>query len=47
MGMCHRDRPHVGLQFHPESIDTEYGVQLVRNFCRRYLSDHSVGGTAF
>lgn len=38
MAMCHRDRPHVGVQFHPESIDTDYGTQLIKNFLRRYLN---------
>jgi len=32
MGVRHRHRPHVGVQFHPESILTEDGTRLVRNF---------------
>ncbi|MGM0592384.1 MAG: anthranilate synthase component II [Halobacteriota archaeon] len=32
MGVRHRERPHVGVQFHPESILTEHGKTLVENF---------------
>ena len=32
MGVRHRHLPHVGVQFHPESILTEDGKGLVRNF---------------
>ncbi|QUY63886.1 aminodeoxychorismate synthase component I [Gulosibacter molinativorax] len=32
MGLEVRDRPHWGVQFHPESILTEHGATLVRNF---------------
>lgn len=35
MAVRHREKPHVGVQFHPESILTESGRELVRNFCRR------------
>jgi anthranilate synthase component 2 len=37
MGVRHRDRPHVGVQFHPESILTDHGKELVETFCRRAL----------
>jgi len=32
MGVRHRERPHVGVQFHPESILTDDGKRLVANF---------------
>ena len=33
MAVRHRDRPHVGVQFHPESILTETGKTMIENFC--------------
>lgn len=32
MGVRHIEKPHVGVQFHPESILTQHGTDLVRNF---------------
>jgi anthranilate synthase component 2 len=32
MGVAHREKPLWGVQFHPESILSEHGERLVRNF---------------
>jgi len=42
MGLRHESLPIHGVQFHPESIETEHGHRLLRNF----LALARVGGTA-
>lgn len=39
MAMEHRDHPLFGVQFHPESILTESGMNLLRNFHRTAVRD--------
>ncbi|NOU51054.1 aminodeoxychorismate/anthranilate synthase component II [Pseudoalteromonas sp. JBTF-M23] len=36
MGMCHTNLALEGVQFHPEAILTEYGLNLLDNFIRRF-----------
>ncbi|HZB27936.1 MAG TPA: hypothetical protein VE282_05175 [Gemmatimonadales bacterium] len=32
MAVCHRTLPVYGVQFHPESVATTHGKQLLSNF---------------
>ena len=33
MGLQHREHPIFGVQFHPESIGTNFGKDILANFC--------------
>jgi len=35
MAVRHRELPHVGVQFHPESILTAGGLAMIANFCHQ------------
>jgi anthranilate synthase component II len=41
MGVAHRERPVFGVQFHPESIASENGRQILRNFLELTDAFHS------
>ena len=43
MGVAHRHFPVEGVQFHPESILTEHGYDLLRNFLEKGARDQREG----
>jgi anthranilate synthase component II len=45
-GIAHRDLPVYGVQFHPESIATEHGHALLRNFLGIVRGTMAAGMTA-
>ena len=42
-GVHHDHEPRVGVQFHPESILTGEGKQLIANFLDRYATAPTAG----
>ena len=42
MALAHRERPHFGVQFHPESVATRYGAQLLANFAAISARHHAL-----
>ena len=44
MALRHRDRPHYGVQFHPESVCSRFGERLYRNFAA-IAKAHNEGGS--
>jgi len=43
MAVAHRERPAYGVQFHPESIASENGRQILRNFLDLSAAFHAAG----
>ena len=39
MGVEHKDKNLFGLQFHPESIETKFGMKMIENFLEINVGD--------
>ncbi|GFH22060.1 aminodeoxychorismate chloroplastic isoform X1 [Haematococcus lacustris] len=46
MALAHRRRPHYGVQFHPESVCTAFGFQLLHNFKQLAMKHRMASGSA-
>lgn len=46
MAIQHKSAPVFGVQFHPESVLTEYGLDLISNFCAIAAEWQSAGKRA-
>lgn len=44
MALCHRELPLTGIQFHPESILTENGLDLLQNWLNSFMVVHAPHG---
>jgi len=38
MSVRHESKPHIGIQYHPESVLTPDGKDMIETFCRKYES---------
>jgi len=47
MAVAHRVLPYWGVQFHPESICTQYGARILTNFAEMTAQWHRERGSAF
>lgn len=36
MALCHKQFPCIGVQFHPESVGTRFGLQLLKNWAQLF-----------
>jgi len=46
MAISHKEYPHIiGIQFHPESILTKYGKEILKNFVKRNKKDFNGNNT--